>query len=175
MTVSRRNWLLGGAGAVAAIVGAGLASRRLQAPAALDDAETALWALALETPTGDRLALKRFLGKPLVLNFWATWCPPCIEELPLLDGFYQQQAANGWQVLGLAVDKASAVRQFLARAPVQFPVAMAGLDGLELGRSLGNTGGGLPFTVVLGPSGGVLQRKIGKLQGEDLARWLTLR
>jgi len=110
-------------------------------------------------------------GRPLLINFWATWCPPCVDELPLIDGFYRENARKSWQVVGLAIDQPSAVRTFLQRTPVTFPVGMAGLEGTELARSLGNTSGGLPFTVVLGADGHVRQRRIGRVAPSDLAQW----
>ena len=77
-------------------------------------------------------------GQPLVLNFWATWCPPCVKEMPEIDRFQREFAARGWQVLGLAVDRPQPVREFLARTPVGYTIAMAGLEGTELSRQLGN-------------------------------------
>ncbi|HAU57544.1 MAG TPA: alkyl hydroperoxide reductase [Comamonadaceae bacterium] len=115
-----------------------------------------------------------FKGKPLLLNFWATWCPPCIAELPLLNTFYRENAANGWQVMGIAVDQPSAVRAFMEKTPLDFPVAMAGLGGTELSRSLGNLGGGLPFTVLFAADGRILHRKIGQLTPENLRQWSRL-
>ena len=119
--------------------------------------------------------MKTFLGKPLLLNFWATWCPPCVEELPLINAFYRQNKANGWQVLGLAVDKLAPVQAFLKKMPLDFPVAMAGLDGAELGRGLGNLAGGLPFSVVFAADGTVLHRKMGRLSQADLELWVRLK
>ncbi|HYF18246.1 MAG TPA: TlpA disulfide reductase family protein [Ramlibacter sp.] len=169
---NRRRWLLAGVGAAAALAGAGAAwwSMRPPAPAALPLPE-GFWGLSFATPQGGQVSLSSFRGKPLLLNFWATWCPPCVEELPLLDRFAQQHAAKSWQVVGLAIDQPSAVRQFLGRTPVRFPIGLAGLEGTELGRSLGNLTGGLPFTVVFGPDGQVRQRRMGKVSEADLAQW----
>ena len=132
------------------------------------------WAMSFDSPDGQSLAMSSLRGKPLLLNFWATWCPPCIEELPLLDSFYRANRATGWQVLGLAVDQPSAVRQWLQRKPLAFPVGMAGFQGTDLGKSLGNASGGLPFTVVFGAGGGVLARKTGKVTPDELQQWASL-
>ncbi|MDB5895336.1 MAG: redoxin [Rhodoferax sp.] len=172
---NRRRWLVGGVAAVAAMGGGTLAWMRNRTGPALTDAEAALWALKLDTPTGQLLPIDGFTVKPLVVNFWATWCPPCVEELPLLDRFQRENAAKGWQVVGLAIDQPSAVRGFLQKTPVAFPIGMAGFGGTDLVRSLGNLTGGLPFTVVLGAEGSVRHRKMGQLSTTDLAMWTSLR
>lgn len=138
-------------------------------------AEDALWRLSLPQPDGTPLALQSLRGKPLIVNFWATWCPPCVKEMPLLDQFHKQQAhtANGWQVVGIAVDSAAKVQAFVQRLELGFPILVAGPKGLELAKSLGGQGP-LPFTVVIGADGRVLERKAGMVQPEDLARWQTL-
>ncbi|HSV81687.1 MAG TPA: TlpA disulfide reductase family protein [Ramlibacter sp.] len=168
----RRRLLLGGVAAAAALAGAGVAWWRLRPEAADDGAAVArLWGLQFQSPQGTPVAMAGFRGRPLLLNFWATWCPPCVEEMPLLDAFYRQNTARGWQVLGLAVDQPSAVRSWLQKTPVSFPIGLAGLDGTELARSLGNLVGGLPFTVVLGPDGSVRQRRMGRVSASDLQAW----
>lgn len=171
----RRRWLYASVAAAAGLTGAGWAWWRYR-PAAVDDHALAdLWALSFERPDGQRLAMQDLRGRPLLINFWATWCPPCVEEMPLLDAFFRENSANGWQVLGLAVDKAAAVRDFLGRQPVTFPVALAGMAGLALSKSLGNLSGGLPFSVVFGADGQLRNRKIGKVSAEDLALWRGLK
>lgn len=166
--MNRRYWTVGVAAAAA---GAGLAWWRLRPAPLSDGAESGFWASSFEGLQGERIAPGRFRGRPLLVNFWATWCPPCVEELPLINRFHHDQAARGWQVLGIAVDQAAPVARFLQRMPLDFPVALAGFAGTELSRSLGNANGALPFSVVFGADGAVRQRKLGRLSAEELAQW----
>ncbi len=173
---SRRRWLSGALAGTAVLGGAGLAwwqARR--SDNAGEAVDPGFWQLKLATPDGNSLAMSALRGKPLLLNFWATWCPPCIEELPLLSRFYAANSAKGWQVLGLAVDQLEPVKHFLLQNPVSFPIAMAGLAGLETSRMLGNRQGGLPFTVVLGSDGLLRHRKIGQITVDDLSAWAILK
>ena len=175
-TASRRTMLA--AGAVAALAGLGAAwwsARTTTTGGGASEPVEGFWTLQWDTPQGGQVRLADFRGRPLLINFWATWCPPCIEELPLIDAFFQKNKANGWQVIGLAVDKPSAVQAFLQKMPLQFPVGLAGLSGADLGRNLGNLAGGLPFTVALAGDGRVMQRKMGKLTQSDLDAWAALK
>lgn len=141
---------------------------------ALSHAERHFWQQQFERLDGTALATRSLQGKLLLLNFWATWCPPCVQELPLLNTFYRQNRAKGWQVLGLAVDRAVPVTRFLARSPLDFPQALVGFAGLELSQMLGNQTRALPFSVVFGPSGEVLRRRMGRLTEVDLRAWAPL-
>ena len=173
-SVSRRRLLMGGVAAGAALAGAGLALWRLRLAEPDDAAVKALWALDFQTPQGTSLSMAALRGRPLLINFWATWCPPCVEELPLINAFYRENSGKGWQVVGLAVDQPSAVRAFLGKMPLEFPVGFAGLEGTELAKSLGNLSGGLPFSVALGADGAVRQRRMGRLTPDDLRQWAAL-
>jgi thiol-disulfide isomerase/thioredoxin len=171
-TTRRRALITAG---VAAAAAAGVGGYALQRRSAATDAAVAasaeLWALEFETPGPNRLVMASLRGKPLVLNFWATWCPPCVREMPALDRFAREHGGQGWQVLGLAADNIAAVRKFLAVTPVGFPIALAGFEGIELSRRLGNVSGGLPFTLVCGRDGNPLHRHIGETRYEQLADW----
>lgn len=176
--MNRRNMLYGGVAAAAGLAGAGAAWWKFQPHDVVagepERAAESFWQLSFDTPDGQNLPMRSFRGKTMLVNFWATWCPPCVEELPLLDYFYQENRDKNIQVVGLAVDQPSAVRTWLQSKPLHFPVGMAGLAGTELSKSLGNQTGGLPFTVVFGGSGKLLHRKLGKVSPEDLALWAKL-
>lgn len=173
-TPSRRR-LFAMAALLAAFGGGGFGLWRYRENSANDLVQADFWQLKLPTPTGPELAMADFRGRPLLLNFWATWCPPCIEELPLLDAFFRQNSPKGWQVLGIAVDKPSAVKAFLSRHPLSFPIAMAGLTGSDLSKTMGNIGGGLPFSVLVDSAGVVAKRKIGKVSLAELSQWSELK
>lgn len=170
---TRRAWLFGGVAAVAAIagIGGGALWQRRATTGASQPLGGEFWGHRFERPEGGEIALENLRGKPILLNFWATWCPPCVEEMPMIDAFFRENAANGWQVVGLAIDQPSAVRKFLARTPVSYPIGLAGLDGTELIKQLGNSAGGLPFSLLVDAAGGVAARKMGKLEPGDLQTW----
>ena len=172
-----RRTLLGVAAAVALGAGATVAwiQRRKAAESAVTSAVPDFWALEWTTPDGASLPMQSFQGRPLLVNFWATWCPPCVEELPLINAFYQENKGKGWQVLGLAVDKPERVQSFLKASPLSFALGMAGLEGTELSRELGNLTGSLPFTVVFASDGSIAQRKLGRISQQDLDQWRGLR
>ncbi len=180
-TARNRRLLLGATAAGAALLGVGAAWWRnaglTESADLVPVAEPVegMWSMQWDTPEGGKLPMRSFRGRPLLLNFWATWCAPCVEELPLINDFYRQNKANGWQVLGLAIDKPAPVQGFLKKMPLDFPVGMAAFLGVDLGHSLGNVAGALPFTVVIGAEGLVLYRKMGRLHAEDLVKVLGLK
>lgn len=129
-----------------------------QAHSAVD----ALFATTLNDPNGKPEALSRWKGQLLVVNFWATWCTPCVDEMPELSTL---AAENGQiKVIGIGIDSPSNITQFASKYKISYPLYTAGMNGTDLARELGNASGGLPYTVVIGPDGQVKKTYLGRLK-----------
>lgn len=137
-----------------------------------DQLMPAFWQQQFDTPKGSTaLSLSIAQGHPVLLNFWATWCPPCVKEMPELDRFHREFGPKGWRVIGLAIDGPTPVKEFLAKVAVGFDIGLAGFQGTELAQALGNESGGLPFSVMIDAKGRVLHRKMGATHFDELATW----
>lgn len=124
-------------------------------------ATTKLLALSLPDVGAINQPLKQWQGKLLVVNFWATWCAPCREEMPGFSRLQDKLAAKGIQFVGIAFDSADNVQKFSVTTPVSYPLLIGGSELLQITAGLGNAAGGLPFTVVIGRDGSLLQSRLG--------------
>lgn len=111
-------------------------------------------------------------GRPVLVNYWASWCGPCREELPLLARFHRQQGANGLQVVGIALDSGEEAMRYLRESPIALTMLLEAPGPRDSSARLGNTRGILPFSVLLGADGRLQKRRYGPFQDiDDLERW----
>lgn len=165
----RRALALGLAGAAALAGGvAGWLYWRRAEEAPADDAVRQLMESPLSGVDGAPIAIQGWRGKVVLVNFWATWCVPCKEEIPLLAQAQKDLGPSGLQVLGIALDSADKVREYLPRSPINYAVAVTGMEALGLIRELGDEAAALPFSVVLDRSGKVVERKLGAFHRDEL-------
>jgi thiol-disulfide isomerase/thioredoxin len=173
MNERRRRWLLAGVGAAALAAGAGAAWLRLRA--VTSEPPPGFFERAFDDLQGKPQALSQWRGRWLVLNFWATWCAPCVEEMPTLQQVARDYAARGVSVVGIGIDNATAIRRFRDDLKLEIPLLVGGASGTDLARQLGNPSGALPYTVLLDPQGRIRQTQLGLLRPELLRSWLDTR
>jgi len=112
-----------------------------------------------------------YTGRPVLVNIWASWCGPCVREMPELDRYAKAQGQNGTQVVGIALDEAAAVQAFLQRIPVSYPVLVDTPGPRDAGVRLGNLKGVLPYSVLLDAQGRILKQKIGPFRDGEIDAW----
>jgi thiol-disulfide isomerase/thioredoxin len=128
--------------------------------------------LTLPDPDGRPTALTGLTaGRPAVINVWASWCGPCIKEMPILDAFAREQGANGVRMVGIALDDPQSVRTFLARVPVGYPILIDAAGPADAGVRLGNPRGILPYSLLVAADGTILRQWVGPLERSDLDDW----
>ena len=173
-------------GVLAALAAAGgfLVHRHLDASpaasAAAAPAAPALATVAGELPRPDfslpdvdgrTRHVSEWQGKVLVINFWATWCPPCLEEIPMFNALQEELGERGLQFLGVAIDDVENVRAFAEEHAMRYPTLHGQLDAIDIGKRYGNTLGALPYTIVVGRDGAIAHTHAGPL---DRATTTTL-
>jgi thiol-disulfide isomerase/thioredoxin len=150
------------------------ASLPLLAPAAVAAAPSAaagqLTTHSFNDLNGKPQSMADWKGKPIVVNFWATWCAPCVKEMPELSSL--QKRFPGAHFVGIGVDSVQNIKQFTSKVPVAYPLWVRGSDTIELMRNLGNGPGGLPFTVILDGDGSVAANSLGPVKSADVAQTL---
>jgi len=112
-----------------------------------------------------------YAGRPVLINLWASWCGPCVTEMPALQAFAKEQGANGVQVVGIALDDAQAVQAFVDRTGVSYPILLDAPGPADAGVRLGNPKGVLPYSILVSSDGRLLKQRIGPFEEGEIAAW----
>ncbi len=144
-------------------IGAYFGNKRTEPAAPAATAVGALMQLSLPDAEGKPHKMSEWQGKTVLLNFWATWCPPCVSEMPELVQLQKDLAAKNLQVLGIGIDSPSNIRDFSNKHQISYPLLVGGMEGTGVSKQFGNDAGGLPFTVLITPDGKVQKTYMGRL------------
>lgn len=160
--------------ALGVYLGVYLGVNRLAPATPQTTATTGLLAHTWPDAQGTPQKLSQWGNKSLIVNFWATWCAPCVQEMPELSALQAELAPKGIQLIGIGIDSAANIGEFSSKYKISYPLYVAGIDGAELSRSFGNQAGGLPFTVLIGRDGRVKKTYLGRLKMQELRADLAL-
>jgi thiol-disulfide isomerase/thioredoxin len=171
VAVNRRQWLIiTGISLVALLAGVFTSQSIYKSSLASDPAVQTFLAQPWKTPDGKLANTAEWKGKVLVVNFWASWCPPCVEEMPTLDKLQQEFLQQNVLFVGIGIDSPSNIRDFLDVTPVSYPIVIGGLEGNAISKQMGNSVGALPYTVVINAQEKATSSKLGKISEEELRK-----
>lgn len=169
--MNRRQWIsIAGISLVALLAGVLTSQWIYKTSLASDPAIKAFFANPWQTPDGKTVDTAQWQGKVLVVNFWASWCPPCVEEMPTLDALQGEFKDKNVLFVGIGIDSPSNIRQFLEMTPVSYPIVIGGLEGSNLSKQMGNSQGALPYTIIINAQGKSTSSKLGKISEEELRK-----
>lgn len=160
--------------AIAAAIFGALSYQWLADSNASPEAVTQLPSFSLNDMHGEPRQSSEWEGKTRLVNFWATWCPPCRKEIPLLMQAQDDYAAAGLQVIGIALEQADTVLAYAEEMGLNYPSLVGSTAVIELGNQLGNRVGALPYSVLVDPNGKIIETHMGELSTEQLASWLAI-
>ena len=169
--MNRRQWLIIVVISLLALLGGTLTSQWISKTGlASEPSIKAFFANVWQSPDGKPVNSSEWQGKVLVVNFWASWCPPCVEEMPTLDLLQQEFLQQNVVFVGIGIDSPSYIREFLKSTPVSYPIVIGGMEGSSLSKQMGNTQGALPYTVIISAKGKSIYTKLGKISEEELRK-----
>lgn len=143
-------------------------NRQHQRQAPESTAVSSLLEQTLSDASGKPQPLMQWKNKALIVNFWATWCAPCVDEMPELSALQAEIAPAQIQIIGIGVDSATNIAEFSTKYKIAYPLYTGGMGAAELSRHFGNQAGALPFTVLIGRDGQVRKTYLGRLKIKEL-------
>jgi len=168
----KKNTFVFAAAAVLLILLGAFVSYRTQQPATASAVDKLLSQSMTDT-SGQMQHLAKWKNKALVINFWATWCAPCVQEMPALSSLQSEIAGADIQIIGIGIDSASNIAKFAEKYKIAYPLYTAGMNATGLTHDFGDKEGGLPFTVLIGRNGQVKKIYLGRLKMDELRRDLA--
>lgn len=157
------------------LIAAALGARWLLDPRLGNDASDsialptqALFAASFVDAENKPQAIAQWRGQVLVINFWATWCPPCLDEMPELSALQDKYRSAGVTILGISTDDVAKIREFAKSTPVSYPLLAGDFEAMNLAHSLGNDKGVLPYSVIVGRDGKLIEQHFGRIDGSVL-------
>lgn len=144
-----------------------------RAPRPKNVSSTAIFNAQLPDLAGIRQPLEQWRGKVLVVNFWATWCPPCRHEIPRFIELQKRYGAQGLQFVGIAIDEKAKVQAFANQVGLNYPVLLSDLEGVALERASGDYSSEIPYTVVIDPRGKVIAAGAGEMSQREIINLVT--
>ena len=148
-----------------------LETNKAEAPSAVStSANTSVFNASFPDLNGKQQPLKQWQGKVIVLNFWATWCPPCREEMPELSAMQQQY--KDIVIVGLSTDDLEKTKEFIKTAPVSYPILAGDMEAMSFSETLGDDRGILPYTVIIDTKGAVVKTFFGRINQQILEETL---
>jgi thiol-disulfide isomerase/thioredoxin len=148
-------------------LGGGILARGLLSPAE-QTRPTPLPDIYLPDVSGNIHSISEWQGKIRVINFWATWCPPCLKEIPEFMALQEQYADKGLQFIGIAIDDQDSVQEYLVSTQINYPILIGGVTGIALAQQLGNRFDAVPFTLVVNQQGQIIHRQPGEFSREQI-------
>lgn len=172
--MKKEIWLLGIVALFFGAMGAYFSLKKWESPIPSSNTPHHFFNQSLPDINSKNEKMSNWHGKLLLVNFWATWCSPCVEEMPELSALQNEQKFKDLQIIGIGIDSPANIREFAGKYKVSYPVYVVGMGGIELSRQMGNQQGGLPFTILFGTDGQVKKTYIGRLNMETVRKDLGL-